>query len=365
VASEVERREDAGDSRSWLLPYALAWLIALGAYVTVFALSAAPLGGAVRAGLSTLLPMGLLGILVISRTSRLSRPASTARFWGTHLVSMILFTVASLAGWDVLYWIDTRIWDREFKFDFRIALWQSLMAGFIYVALAGAGHAMAGARRAREESARAARADALRARAELALLRTQVNPHFILNTLHTMIGLVRREPALAEAALERLGGLLHYGLRLHRAEVDEVRFADEWAFVEGYLELEKMRLGERLRLSLEADRDSLDCLVPPFALQPLVENAITHAIAPRAGGGRLAVRARRSGERLSLEVEDDGPGAGVQALFATDRLGLRLLRERVAMLYNGSGRLSFESPSGGGLTARLELPAVTAGARPS
>jgi signal transduction histidine kinase len=347
---------------SWLLPYSLAWLPVLGVYVTVYELSGASVGLALRAGVATLLPSAVLGTLVFARAARLPPVEETTRFLAAHFVAILVFVVGVIAGWISLYVLDSRISAREFEIDPRIIPWQGLMAAFIYVAIAGAGLARANARRARVESARASRAEALRARAELALLRTQVNPHFLLNTLHTMIGLVRREPALAETALERLGGLLHYGLRLHRAEIDEVRLADEWAFVEGYLELEKLRLGERLRLTLEASPESLDCLVPPFALQPLVENAVNHAIAPRAGGGRLAVRTRRSGERLSLEVEDDGPGAGEAALFGTDRLGLRLLRERVAMLYNGSGQLSFTPSPGGGLTARLDLPAVTAGA---
>jgi LytS/YehU family sensor histidine kinase len=361
VDSVAQRRGDEGGSRSWRVPYALAWLTVFGVYATVYSLSGAPLERALRAGVATLLPMVLLGILVLRHAARSPADRGAKDLRG-HLVTMPLFIAASVAGWAGLYRLDATIQGTEFKLDFRIAIWQGLMAGFIYVALASVGHALAGARRAREESARAARAEALRARAELALLRTQVNPHFLLNTLHTMIGLVRREPALAETALERLGGLLHYGLRLHRSEIDEVRLADEWAFVEGYLELEKLRLGDRLRLTLEASPESLDCLVPPFALQPLVENAVNHAIAPRAGGGTLAVRTRRSGERLSLEVEDDGPGAGEAALFGTDRLGLRLLRERVAMLYNGSGKLSFTPSPGGGLTARLDLPAVTAAA---
>jgi two-component system LytT family sensor kinase/two-component system sensor histidine kinase LytS len=96
--------------------------------------------------------------------------------------------------------------------------------------------------------------------------------------------------------------------------------------------------------------------VPPFALQPLVENAIVHAVAVRASGGRVGVSARRSGGRLFLSVEDDGPGASEATIAASPRMGLRLLQERLAALYGGRALLTFESPAGGGLRVRLELP---------
>jgi sensor histidine kinase YesM len=118
-----------------------------------------------------------------------------------------------------------------------------------------------------------------------------------------------------------------------------------------------MRLGERLSLTLHAGDDVMDVPVPPFALQPLVENAITHAIAPRREGGRLQLRARRADGRLLLEVEDDGPGTSEAAVLASPRLGLRLLRERLLALYGDAARLAFEPVAGGGLRVRLELPA--------
>jgi LytS/YehU family sensor histidine kinase len=233
--------------------------------------------------------------------------------------------------------------------------WELLNSALVYGALVGIAYARRNAERVREQSARAARAEVLRASAELAALRSQLNPHFILNTLHTLLGLVRREPALAEQAIERMGDLLRYGLRLHREAIDEVTLREEWGFVESYLELERLRLGERLRLTLEAEDAVLDCLVPAFVLQPLVENAIRHAIAPRATGGRLEVRARQADGRLRLEVTDDGPGAPAAALDGGRGLGLRLLRERLEALYAGGALLRLP-PAGAGLRAELDLP---------
>jgi sensor histidine kinase YesM len=167
---------------------------------------------------------------------------------------------------------------------------------------------------------------------------------------------VRRDPALAERALERLGEVLHYGLRMHRESLDHIAFADEWAFVRSYLEIESLRLEERLQLRLDADPEAMELLVPPFVLQPLVENAILHAVAPRRAGGRIAITARRLGDRLQLEVCDDGPGMPSTLAPSGAGLGLRLLRERLALLYAGNASLSLQPAEGGGLRATIDLP---------
>ena len=237
-----------------------------------------------------------------------------------------------------------------------IVLWQTVINGLIHLALVGIGYAWHTAEDLRQARERAARADVLRARAELQLLRSQLHPHFVLNVLHALLGLVRRDPARAESALERLGELLRFGQWVHQtrerlgAAVARVGLRDELP-------------GARARAPgrTAAGRDDGGSAgargaVPPFALQPLVENAIVHAIAPRASGGPIEVSARRSGGRLVVAVRDDGPGASAAQLGESPRMGLRLLQERLAALYAGRARLSFESPAGGGFLARLELP---------
>src|SRR5215472_15815700 len=110
---------------------------------------------------------------------------------------------------------------------------------------------------------------------------------------YAQAGLVRREPAVAESALERLGDLLRYSLRIQRESIDEAPLREECAFVENYLALERLRLADRLRVSVDTPPATLECLVPTFAVQILVENAIQHAIAPRASGGLLQICVRR------------------------------------------------------------------------
>jgi hypothetical protein len=260
---------------------------------------------------------------------------------------------ASTAGWIALVSLDT--WATRGAQAVRFPatafiLWQLVINGLVHSALAGIGYAWQTAGALQEARDRAARAELLRTRAELQLMRSQLQPHFVNNTLHALLGLVRRDPALAEKALEKLGELLHFGQWVHQSGSDWVPLSREWDFVRSYLELERMRLGDRLRVSLEADQGALDVTVPPFSLQPVVENAIVHAVAPRASGGRVTVSARRSGGRLTLSVADDGPGSAAAAIAGSSRIGLHLLQERLAA--------AIERVRG-----RLGQPAVHAGER--
>jgi hypothetical protein len=338
--------------------YAAAWVLVGLAYAGLFAASGAAAPLALRGAIAAVLPNALLGRLSLVLARRWPWPED--RRWAViarALLASLSIAAAATAGWLLLAGLDgwVRLGSPRLPAP-PVILWQSLINSLMQMALVGAGYAWDNGMRAREAQDRARRAEALHARAELQLLRTQLNPHFVLNTLHALLGLVRRQPSTAEAAIERLGELLRFGISVDQGRTDRVAFRDEWAFVRSYLELERLRLGERLRLELSADPAVLEMPVPPFAIQPLVENAIVHGVAPRASGGRLEVSARREGGRLLVEVRDDGPGASEASILASPRLGLRLLRERLAALYSGDARLAFESPEGGGLRVRLELP---------
>lgn len=336
--------------------YAAAWIPLLAVFAALFAAGGHPPGVALRGALASVVPLALLGLAALAVPPRLPwRDDRRASFFGVQLGLTAAYALAGTAGSLALRSLDSLLTTgRATRVEATSLAWQALFGGLIYLVIAGGVYAWHNAQRAREQTQRAARADALRAQAELAALRSQLNPHFLLNTLHAALGLVRRDPALAERALERLGELLHYGLRMQRDSLDKVAFADEWAFVRSYLEIESLRLEDRLRLRMEADPEAKSVLVPPFVLQPLVENAILHAIAPRAQGGQLAITARLREEVLLLEVCDDGPGLP-SAAAARSGLGLRLLRERLALLYGGGASLSLQPAQGGGVRATIEL----------
>jgi signal transduction histidine kinase len=338
--------------------YAAAWLLVLTIYLAAFLAGGFPLGYAFRGALANVLPDFFLGMLVLQLPRRLPWPEGRkARAFATHVGLLIAFVLASTSGWIALVALDELLSTGSCcdRFDPRILPFRVLNEILIYCTLAGLAYAWHNAAASREQAARAARAETLRARAELEALRSQLNPHFILNTFHALIGLVRRDPAVAETALERLGDLLRYSLRIQREGLDEVKLREEWSFVQSYLDLERLRLGDRLRVSFEAAPATLDCSVPSFALQTLVENAIRHAIAPRAEGGQLAVSAQQAEGRLRIQVEDEGPGASAQPAGESQRLGLRLLQERLAALYGGQASLSLHDAAGG-VRAVLELP---------
>src|SRR5262245_49128287 len=341
--------------------YAAAWLPYLAVYFVAFLASGtiAP-GFALRAALANVLPDILLAPLVLRLPRRFPWPqARRGGFLALHAGLAAAFAVLATAGKLVLFTFDRLLFEGVLaapRVDLRVVPFQAFVSVLIYLVLAGMSYALGNAERVRAESERAARAEALRAQAELAALRAQLNPHFLFNTLHSVIGLVVQDPPTAQAALERLGDMLRYALRIHRDGVDAVGLREEWEFVATYLDLEKLRLGDRLRLALDADPDVFDSLVPPFCLQPLVENAVRHAVAPRAGGGRIVVAARRTSETLRLTVQDDGPG--LPKVPTPDAgIGLRLVQDRLTSLYGGKARFETESPADGGLRVTLTLPA--------
>jgi len=338
--------------------YVGTWTLLASAYVAAFVLSKVPIAGALRGAAATVLPNALLGIISVRLARRWPWPQEGRWRLAARLVPSVLgITVAGTAGWILLVYLDGIITSGTGKLPpISLIFWQLVINGLIHDGLTGFGYAWQTAAALHEARDRAARAEVLRARAELQLLRSQLQPHFVNNMLHALLGLVRRNPALAESALEKLGELLRFGQWVNQSGSDFVPLAREWDFVRSYLELERVRLGDRLQVSLEADESALEAAIPPFALQPLVENAIIHGVAPRASGGRVDVSVRRIDGRLCLAVADDGPGRTPADIAASPRMGLRLLQERLAALYAGRARLSFESPAEGGFRVSLDLP---------
>lgn len=220
---------------------------------------------------------------------------------------------------------------------------------WLYVMVAGVTYAS-------QESARAALAEAAAARAHLAALRSQLNPHFLFNVLHSIVQLIPREPAQAATVAERMAGLLRHSLEEDR---DLVPLESEWRFVERYLELESMRFGERLRWNMEHLPTSIFAIVPTFALQTLVENAVRHGAAPRVETTTIDINARIVAGDLIITVIDDGAGLTSGGGSAGAGTGLVRLRERLAALYGERARLVVDGLQPRGARAELRLPLET------
>jgi LytS/YehU family sensor histidine kinase len=206
---------------------------------------------------------------------------------------------------------------------------------------------------------RAAQAEAAATRASLAEISARMNPHFLANAMHSVSALIAADPVAAEEAIDRLGDL--FRASVDRSEQQVVRLEDEWQFVQDYLAIEQLRLGSRLRVALDLDPDARDCLVPTFILQPLVENAVRHGVAPMPHGGLVTVRARRVTGEIILDVSDDGAGADVAFVESARGTGLRTLRQRLALDPNARGRMELEASPGRGFRVRV----VVADARDS
>jgi sensor histidine kinase YesM len=355
----------------WL--YAAAWPPLAASYVVVFLSTGAIAPGlAIASALYNVVPAALCGVAAVRVCDRVRwPPRRRAAFFAAQLGLAAGYAIAWAAAVAVVFTVASSIQHRAFTLSYLSswALQWTLFSGLlIYGTIASACYARHIARRLRDEQLRAERLEALRARAELAALRAQLQPHFVFNTLHSVMALVRRDRAAAERAIEQLAQLLRYALRGEPAggagpATDDVRLEDELAFVDTYLALEALRLGDRLRIERRIDPDALDCAIPALTVQPLVENAIKHAVAPRAAGGTLTIAAGVAADgKLWIEVRDDGPGADPRAVDASRGMGLRLVRQRLETRYPGDTGFEVVTAPGAGFAVRLRGPAVALGA---
>jgi signal transduction histidine kinase len=342
----------AGASRSggvWRQLYILAFLLNLCLIVAIFAMS----GGAsdprlLPMALSNVLPPALLGILV----ARLYRADRSGWHWLLHVACALGFALVAEGGTLGILWLMLR---DKLRMPPALLMWGALVDALIFAIIAGVANARRVGAALAFERERAAAAEASRARAELSALRSRIDPHFLFNTLHSLLALVHHDPLRAEEAIEQFGDLLRYTFGAGDGS-EERTLRQEWQLVENYVALERLRLGDRLRITEHLDPEVAGVPLPVLTLQPVVENAIRYAVAPRAGGGTIDIRATPSDRGVLIAVTDDGPGASDATLEAANGRGLHLVRERLDRLYFGEATMRFESPEGGGLRVSIELP---------
>jgi signal transduction histidine kinase len=224
----------------------------------------------------------------------------------------------------------------------------------VYGLVLGMAHAVLYYQQYRQRELAAVQLESELARARLQALKTQLHPHFLFNTLHSISTLMYRDVRAADRMLARLSDLLR--LTLESSDAQEVPLRDEVAFLKMYLEIEQIRLGDRLTVAFEVDPMLEDVLVPNFVLQPLVENAVKHGIAPRSAPGRLAVRAWAEGERLRLQVADDGLGLPAAPTRQGLGIGLSNVQARLERLYGDDHPLTLRPADPTGLIVDLTLP---------
>lgn len=337
---------------AWL-PFFALWVL----FVLVYTGGEAGTGEALESGAVTIGTAAALGFFVWRFTGRFPWPDGISlRFYGLHLMVGLMFAVSWLAVGDGIgllrsgrdlaaYWAEAR----------RVLGWQLLMGLWIYGGVAAVSYTIRIRARLREQERIAARAQALAAEAQLRALKAQLNPHFLFNALHSVSFLVQEDPDEAESALDQLGELLRYAL--DEGGGDEVLLMEEWAFTSAYLDLESLRFGSRLRVEVDIDPDAMAYPLPPFSLQPLVENAVRYGVDPRADGGLIAIQAEVDDERLHIRVRDDGPGADPDEVTRRERHGLGDLRRRLSALYGPDAAVLVSTCPGDGFQVSVTLPA--------
>jgi len=285
--------------------------------------------------------------------------------WGrvvlVHSIGVFVFTFAHSAASAYMRVLAMEAMS-ERVVTFSAALRDRFVLNFDYEAmtywfLVGISHALDYRRQSAEREITAANLQARLAEANLDALQRQLHPHFLFNTLHTISALIHRNADAADAMLARLSDLLR--LTLNRVRTRQLPLKDELDFIQKYLEIERARFGERLRVVFDVDPKLLDAAVPSLVLQPLVENALKHGIGPKVGGGRVDIIARCDSDQLCLIVRDDGYGVPSNELDALNEgVGVSNTRSRLSHLYPDQHRFEFRAPLNGGLEVTVAIPLI-------
>jgi two-component system LytT family sensor kinase len=193
-------------------------------------------------------------------------------------------------------------------------------------------------------------------KARMDALSSQINPHFLFNTLNTVSSLVRYDPDMARIVVIKLSNILRRLLRKHETFVP---LRDELDFIDDYLDIEVARFGrDKLQFFKEVDESTLDTFVPSMLLQPIIENAIRHGLAPKLEGGEIRLRTRTVDGRLTIDIDDNGMGISSDRLarIYNNGIGISNVRERLRLLYGDQFRMDIHSREGDGTQIRIEIP---------
>ena len=294
-------------------------------------------------------------IFAIARKWRRSRRYTAAGFaWQAVMAFVVAVVHAALAG--ALRWLaGISVYD-----DLATVVAASVVTSgganvVRYAMISAAYHAVAYHREVRDRDVRAARLEGALLKARLDSLQARLHPHFLFNTLNSIGALIHDQPDAAERMLGSLAGLLRASL--HADPAAEVPLEEELDLVRQYVSIQQMRFTDRLQVSYDVSPDAQHALVPHLLLQPLVENAIRHGIAPREAPGHVRIAAGREADRLRVVVEDDGVGmSDGRAGTAGSGLGLTGTRARLEHLYGASAHVDLQPRTPSGVTAIVNLP---------
>jgi two-component system, LytTR family, sensor kinase len=274
-----------------------------------------------------------------------------------HVPSVIIFSLGHIATMTGVQWWFARSQGRAFSWWSEAQ--HSALLNFdwemmTYWAIVGLSHAVLYYRESRDRALRTSQLETRLVEAQLKALQQQLHPHFLFNTLHAISALMHRDVESADRTLMRLSDLLR--LTLENIGRQEIALQAELDFLGKYLQIEQTRYADRLNVRFDVHPDTLDTLVPNLILQPLVENAIKHGVAKKTGPGHIEISARRDGDKLLMEVRDDGVGLSEDALTALQKgIGVSTTRARLQHLFGADYRFEFHRQVAG-LTVVVAIP---------
>ncbi|HSA57231.1 MAG TPA: histidine kinase [Gemmatimonadaceae bacterium] len=320
------------------------------------------LTAAIRSALRQVIPWIPVTLAIIALTTRYPLTGGTwRRHAPIHLIAALLLSFVANVLVVLMFWADAGRFDGIGALMQQGAIWGTVQFHItlvLYVAVLGITQAVLHNRAARDRKLQLARMEGQLAQARLEALNAQIRPHFLFNALHTIGQLWRSGRSdEADAMLDHLGGLFHRVMSTSSRLT--VPLADELELVNAYLAIEQARFRDRLRPTISATPEALECQVPSLILQPIVENAVRHGVSAVSRAGRVEVTAYRNGARLTIAVRDDGPGISATPAHPGSGTGLRNTRERLVRLYGDAGRVVIADAAGGGTIVTLEIP-VTA-----
>ncbi len=289
-------------------------------------------------------------------------PLSRGRGWGGvgfHLTMSFVVMAAYYLG---RIFVFRKLWDEEADNFWEIALsgfyGRNIIDMAYYWAVIAVGYNLEIYHRYKDQAVKAAQLEARLVETELKALREQLRPHFLFNTLNTISVLIRENKNdEAVTLIARLSSLLR--MTLDNTRLQEVTLREEIDFLSRYVDIQKARFSDRLEVAIAIEPAALEARIPNLLLQPLVENAILHGVAPKSGAGRVDVIGRVDGGRLHLEVRDDGAGLPTTVKSAREGVGLANTRERLAKIYGIEGQLTINSVPGRGVSVQIVLPCRT------
>jgi two-component system, LytTR family, sensor kinase len=303
-----------------------------------------------------------LPVFRFARRYSLGPRETRARRLLLHLPALAAFSLAHVVVLTAVLWYSGLFTAARVPPDvlayYRLTFFGSLYSALLQCALVfAAAHALIFYRDYRTGEARAAELRAQLAQAQLRALKMQLHPHFLFNALHSISALVLQDPPRANRMIARLGDFLR--LTLEHSEEQIVPLREEVEFLRCYLEIEQVRFSDRLAVEYEIGPSALAARVPHLILQPVVENAIRHAVAPRSAPARLRIEAARDDGMLLLSVSDDGPGGAADPADARGErpgLGLANVRARLEQIYGDAYRFEAADAPGGGFSVSISLP---------